>query len=187
MDIATQWLHARWDYAAIDLGGCVTGNTGYLGTWIASDAGLGTVGYLWGYPARAACPDGAEGPAGQPGPNGTIINTDCPGAGTWPGSTWRVSGSGPNGNQAPFFGAQLWGMNVNGSSHGTQQAANTILMRQDSTQGQSGAPLYFFLAANDRRVMGVLSWGGSDGNKGNRFTGETYDWLVSNTDFPDDR
>jgi V8-like Glu-specific endopeptidase len=186
-DVTSEWNYARWDYAGIDLTNCATGNTGYLGTWIASDAQLSTFGYIWGYPARATCPYGALGNPGKPGPGGAITETDCPGTGTWPGSTWLISGSGPYGKDAPYTGAQLWGMNQTGAGPGDMNVADTIWMPQDETPGDSGAPLYFFYAPGDRRVMGHVSWGGSDANKGHRFTSETYNWIAANSSFPNDR
>lgn len=84
-----QWDSARWDYAVIDLSGCAALNTGWLGTWTASDSTLQTMtAYNFGYAERATCPNNAM---GQDGRQGVTGSTDCPGTGAWPGSTWQAA------------------------------------------------------------------------------------------------
>ena len=59
---------------------------------------------------------------------------------------------------APFSGAQLWGMSSTNVLKGPAgYEADTIQRDIGYTQGQSGSALWFFLAADDRRAVGVAS------------------------------
>lgn len=183
---AAWWTFARWDYAAIDLLSCSAGNTGWLGTWIASDSTLtNSTFYIRGYPARAPCPAGSAGtfgPTTPPVPGGP--NTDCPGTGAWPGSTWQYNGD----STPPYSGATLWTSSNTNVNPGLSESTRTIRSDIDVTSGNSGSGLYYLYAANDRRVVGVLSSGDAEVgvNRFNRFTTDVYNFFVANTDFPDD-
>jgi V8-like Glu-specific endopeptidase len=161
-------------------------NTGWLGTWIAGDATLtNSTFFIRGYPARAPCPTGTAGTFGPPTPpmpGGP--NTDCPGSGVWPGSTWQYNGD----STPPYSGATLWTSSNANVNPGLAQATRTISSDIDVTSGNSGSGLYFLYAASDRRVVGVLSSGDVNVgvNRFNRFTTEVYNFFVTNTDFPDD-
>lgn len=179
----TWWDFARWDYAVVDLRQCVTGNTGWLGTWIPGDATLtDNTFFLRGYPGRATCPSGSVGTVGSPAPGGGVTGSDCPGTGNWPGSTWRYNSD----TSKPFSGAEIWTSSDTNVNPGSQQAAGSISTTIDVTQGNSGSGLYYLFAAGDRRVVGVASSSGSAANRFNRFTSEVYNFFVANSDYPDD-
>lgn len=180
------WLQARFDYAALNLNAsCATASTGALGAMIPSDVDLTNILYNFGYPLRANCPDGTRGSAGGRGTGGTIINTDCPGTGSWPGSTWRYTGGQGLNLLPPYSGAELWGMNQSLNSKGDEQPNHTIRVALDITEGQSGAPIYL-KDGNERYVFGVVSSGGTLGNRAQRFTAETAAFFEQYTDWPND-
>lgn len=179
---STIWEIARFDFAAVDMTGCGTDNTGWLGTIPADDATLlGIIGYNWGYPARATCPAGA---LGQPGftTNGTnVLGTDCPGTGNWPGSTWQL-----NGTAAPYSGARLWVSNNSNVSKGDVWGDDTIKSTVDITNGHSGGSLYYIVSGSDRRVVGCASTHGPTFNTFNRWTTGVHNFVAAFTPFPDD-
>jgi len=155
-------------------GACTEYTTGWLGTWIAGDSELLNMqGTVQGYPQWATCNGGA-----------TLGNSnDCSGS-----THYRYN----NDMTKPFSGAQIWGSSSNNVAAGPGvYAADTIQSDIDITQGQSGSSLYFSLAANDRRVVGVASIHAQAGvNSGwngfSRFTGEKYNWLSSVSQYPED-
>jgi len=173
----TAWSH--WDFAIVDLAGCSAGNTGWLGTWILNDQGLlDATAYSVGYPARATCPTGANGDTGY-NSNGNVAGTDCPGTGSWPGSTYQL-----NNTSAPYAGAKVWSASTTDVYAGS---AYTIRSSVDITHGNSGGPLYYFFAANDRRVIGVSSLAPKTYNVWNRWTAEVYNWFDTYASkFPED-
>jgi hypothetical protein len=174
---------ARWDFAVIDLTSCPAASTGWLGTWIADDTTLtNATGNVYGYPQRATCPANSDGAIGSTTNGTNVTNTSCPGTGSWPGSTYRYNGD----TSSPFSGAELWGMSSTDVNPGSQQAAFTIRTTLDLTKGDSGSALYYFQAADDRRILGVFSNADTSENRFSRFTGETYDFFVAHSDFPDD-
>jgi hypothetical protein len=172
--------------AGIDLTGCTanTSATGWYGTWISSDSYLETTSLSRiGYPARAKCPDKSEGESGTT-TNGTdIVGTTCPGTGNWPGSTWQSPGS----TVAPYTTAEIWVTTVPiGQTHaGAVLSAETIRSYGDTTDGDSGGPLY---SSSDFLIVGVVngSTAGPDGawNLFNRFSSTRYDFLHSSVPFP---
>ena len=172
----TNWSH--WDFAVVDLAGCNAGNTGWLGTWILNDQDLLDVGaYSVGYPARATCPSGANGDTGY-NSGGSVRGTDCPGTGSWPGSTYQL-----NNTTAPYAGAKNWSAYTTDVYAGS---AYTIRSSVDITHGDSGGPLYYFGGGN-RRVIGVSSLAPQAYNVWNRWTGEVYNWFDTYASgFPED-
>lgn len=178
----TWWDFARWDYAVVDLRQCSAGNTGWLGTLIVDDATLtDSTFFVRGYPMRATCPTGAKGDLGSPpGSGGTL--SDCPGTGSYPGSTYRYNGD----TTKPYTGAEIWSSNDSNVAPGTQHATASISSTIDITQGNSGSGLYFLLGTIDRRVVGVASNASSSVSRFNRFTVGVYNFMVAYSDFPDD-
>lgn len=171
---AKQWTSARYDFGFIDLTGCTEYTTGWLGTSIASDSELLNMeGHMHGYPRYAPCPDGV----------GVGNSLDC-----GPGTTnYRYNGDTSN----PYSGAEIWGMSSTNVSAGPAgYAADTIQSDIDLTSGQSGSALWFLIAPNDRRAVGVTSihrqssissWNGFS-----RFTAAKYNWLAANSPYPED-
>jgi hypothetical protein len=108
-----------------------------------------------------------------------VLGTDCPGTGSWPGSTYQL-----NNTAAPYAGAKVWSAYTTDVYAGS---AYTIRSSVDITHGNSGGPLYYFFANNDRRVIGVSSLAPQTYNVWNRWTGEVYNWFDTYaSQFPED-
>lgn len=139
---ANQWDWARFDFAVVDLSSCAAGNTGWLGTWITADQTLlDMTAYHAGYPARATCPTGSQGDTGSTSNGTNVLGTDCPGTGSWPGSTYRL-----NNTTAPYAGAKAYFSSTTDVSAGTLNPSYTIKTTVDLTHGNSGGPLYYLFA-----------------------------------------
>jgi len=172
---SSMWDIARWDYAAINTGSCSDGNTGWFGTLIATDQQLLDMsGFEFGYAERATCPTGSTGTAGT-----NLSSTDCPGTGSWPGSTWQLTGL-PG--SAPYTGARLWFGSDNNVAAGDGNAAFTVKSTMDVTHGNSGGPLYW--QTNDRYVVGACSGQNTTTTAYNRFSSEVYNFLHAYAPFP---
>ncbi len=173
----SNWAH--WDFAVVNLINCTgRGGTSWLGTLPLTDQGLlDASANRLGYPARALCPTGANGDTGFAS-GSSVLGTDCPGTGSFPGSTYRL-----NNTAAPYAGAQLW---YASSTDVWAGDATSIRSTVDLTHGDSGSPLYVFApgSSTDRRVIGVSSLAPQTYNVFNRWTSETYNWFHTYASFP---
>jgi hypothetical protein len=179
-----EWSRARWDYALVDITSCGLVNTGWIGTWITSDQQLSTMSVQdYGYAERALCPSNSDGEDGMAGPNNTVTGTSCPGTGSWPRSTWQLTGT-----ASPFAGARLWRTSTGSVAHGDNSSAYTIKSTLDVTHGDSGSAQFFGLnSPTDYRAIGVVSGSDTAYNVLQRWTGETYNFFVANSrSFPND-
>jgi hypothetical protein len=171
------WDFSRWDYAAIDTTACSDGNTGWFGYSIKTDQELtGITVYELAYPDRATCPPWTFG-----GDGSTAAGTDCPGTGSWPQSTWRLSGL-PH--SEPFTGAQLWQGSDNTVTVGDANPGQTIKTNIDITFGDSGGALDWRPINGGNYIVGVSSQQTDSFNIFNRFTTEVYNFLHAYSPFP---
>lgn len=196
---------ARWDYGVVDFSEDQNGNacpsptpgtdSGHLGvTWLDDAALTGATPSRYGYPGRAGtCPANADGPLGNADATyGTITqNTDCPGTGNWPGTTYQLSPNPPPAfPTAPFTGADFFGNISTAYSVLPASTNGTYVIHApgvDWTHGDSGSALYVILPGTDRRVIGVVSNSGSPTtNYAQRYTMETDYFFMMNSQYPDD-
>lgn len=181
-----KWAFAELDFAAVNFSGCTVPNVGWMGTIVANDSMLaGATASLWGYPARATCPSGASGAIGNRSATNTVINTDCPGVGNWPGSTLQYTGT-----TAPLAGGRMWGSTSVGQpiKKGLLHPNGIIWSTIDVTKGMSGSALFWRINANgtDPRVIGVVSNSEPAFERHNRWTAGTFNFVANNTGFPED-
>lgn len=140
---------------------------------ITTDSQLASLGgEVIGYADRAPCPAGSYGLDGTPS-----FPRDCAGTGSWPGSTWQLTGlpNNPPAPYTPFTGARLWiasGSMQAGSGNTTYSIQSTI----DITRGESGAPLYT-QDLGSRQAVGTLSGDEDSYNIYSRWTSETYNFM----------